>query len=553
MANTQPTRKSKPGLARLLTSQWTGLRALFNEYPRQFWVLVFSSFIDRLGGALLFPFFALYITKKFSVGLTEVGLIFAMFSITGLVSSLLGGALTDRMGRKGILIFGLVMSAISALLMGLMESFGLFLVVVGIVGLLADVGGPAQQAMVADLLPEHKRAQGYGIMRVVFNLAVVIGPMIGGLLAARSYLLLFIIDTVTSLITAGLVMAAIKETRKPRLESEPQESLGQTFKGYAHVLRDSAFTWFVLASMVSVVVYMQMNTTLAVYLRDSHGISEQFFGYILSLNAAMVVLFQFPITRLTSKYRPLMVMTAGTLFYAVGFSMYGYVATYPLFLLAMVVITIGEMLVSPVSQSIVASLAPEEMRGRYMATYGFSWVIPAAIGPLLAGLVIDNLDPRWVWLACGAIGLASAAAFYLLEHRVGSSRWAIIEERLGIMERLEKAEITAEQAGALLSQIQAGKWAKLTPKAKQASQDQVHILLSDPASGEVHKDLYVPIGLVNTIMHTDCRLSIELDEIVDPLKLRALISHSMAGSGATSLDTADHRRIEVSYKKPPEV
>ena len=538
---------------RFLASRWTALRALFNEYPRQFWVLVFSSFIDRLGGALLFPFFALYITKKFSVGLTEVGLIFAMFSVTGLVSNLLGGALTDRIGRKGILIFGLVMSAVSALMMGLVERFELFLLVVGIVGLLADVGGPAQQAMVADLLPEHKRAQGYGILRVVFNLAVVIGPMIGGLLAARSYLLLFLIDTVTSLVTAGLVLAVIRETKKPRPEGEPQESMGQTFKGYFHVLRDASFTWFLLASMLSVLVYMQMNSTLAVYLRDSHGISEQGFGYILSLNAAMVVLFQFPITRRITKYRPLLVMTAGTLFYAVGFSMYGYVASYPLFLFAMVIITIGEMLVSPVSQSIVASLATEAMRGRYMATYGFSWVIPAAVGPLLAGLVIDNFDPRLVWLACGVLGLASAAAYYLLEHQVGSSRWAIIDQRLRIMEQLEKAEITAEEAGALLGQVQASKWAKLTPKDKAVSQEKVRILLSDPRSGAVHKDLYIPIGLVNTILHTDCRLSIDLDEIVDPLKLRALISHSLASSGGNpSLDTSDHRRIEVTHQKPPE-
>ncbi len=158
-----------------------------------------------------------------------------------------------------------------------------------------------------------------------------------------------------------------------------------------------------------VLVYIQMNTTLAVFLRDNYGVNEQGFSYILALNAAMVVLFQFPITRRIARYRPLMVMTVGTLLYAVGFAMYGFVSLFFFFLLAMVIITIGEMLVSPVGQAIVTQFAPEDMRGRYMAVFGFSWVIPFAIGPLLAGLVLDNLNPNWLWYAAGIAGHRSGA------------------------------------------------------------------------------------------------------------------------------------------------
>jgi MFS family permease len=166
---------------------------------------------------------------------------------------------------------------------------------------------------------------------------------------------------------------------------------------------------------------MQMNSTLAVYLRDSHAVSEQGFGYILSLNAAMVVLFQFSITRWTAKYRPLVMMAVGTLLYAVGFGMYGLVSAYSYFLVAMVIITIGEMMVSPTSQALVARFAPEDMRGRYMAVFGFTWVIPMAVGPLLAGLIMDHGDPRWVWYAAGLVGLVAAGAFALLQRRAGRS------------------------------------------------------------------------------------------------------------------------------------
>jgi MFS family permease len=164
-----------------------------------------------------------------------------------------------------------------------------------------------------------------------------------------------------------------------------------------------------------VLVYMQMNTTLSVYLRDMHGVSEQGFGYIMSLNAAMVVLFQFTITRWTVSHRPLSLMVAGTLLYAFGFAMYGFVSQYGFFLLAMAIITIGEMLSAPTSQALVTQFAPEEMRGRYMAVFDFSWVIPSAIGPLLAGILMDNADPRALWYAAGLVGVIAAGAFALLQ------------------------------------------------------------------------------------------------------------------------------------------
>ena len=96
-----------------------------------------------------------------------------------------------------------------------------------------------------------------------------------------------------------------------------------------------------------------------------------------------------------------------------------------IFMLAMVIITIAEMLVSPVGQAVVAKLSPEDMRGRYMAIYGFSWTIPTAIGPLAAGLIMDNYNSNWVWYACGIILLLSASIFAYLQIKA-SDRFANI-------------------------------------------------------------------------------------------------------------------------------
>lgn len=402
-----------------LDRQRERIGSIYSEYPRAFWTLVMVTFIDRLGGALLFPFFALYITSKFGVGMTEVGILFALFSVSSFAGVLLGGALSDRMGRKGIVIFSLLSTSISSVIMGLVDSLSAFFTLALIVGIFTDAGHPAYQAMVADLLPEEKRAEGFGIIRVVFNLSVAIGPAIGGFLATRSYLALFITDAVISLISAVIIWRAMPETKPQAEEDAVPESIISTFRGYGKVLRDSLFVLFIMAGVLSGFAYMNLNTTLGVFLRDSHGIPETGYGFILSLNAAMVVLFQFWITRRIKGYAPMIVMAVGTLLYAVGFALYGFVATYALFLLAMVIITIGEMIIAPVSQAIVARFAPEDMRGRYMAISGFSFGIPYAIGPLVAGLVLDNMQAEVLWWTAGIVGLLSVMMYLRLHRAVG--------------------------------------------------------------------------------------------------------------------------------------
>jgi MFS family permease len=261
----------------------------------------------------------------------------------------------------------------------------------------------------------------------------------------------------------------------------------------------------------------------------------------------MVVLFQFPITRWITKYRPLMVMAAGMLLYAVGFAMYGVVSAYVLFLGAMAVITVGEMVTAPVGQAIVSRLAPEDMRGRYMAVYGFSWVLPSAVGPLLAGLVMDNADPRWVWYACGIIGLMAGAVFYAMQWHINRSTWSAIDARLDIMQQLEEGHISAEEAARLLAGVEEGKLATLGPAGSGQPIRHVRIRVSDLISGAVKADLSLPLGLVHTVMQLDGRIAAALDGY-DGETLRDLISRSSRDAGVQTLDTGNHERLEISVE-----
>jgi MFS family permease len=160
------------------------------------------------------------------------------------------------------------------------------------------------------------------------------------------------------------------------------------------------------------VVYQQMYSTLSVYLRDVHDVPARGYGLLMSIDAALVVVAQFPVARRVKHYPPMLMMALGTVFYMVGFTMYGFVSTYALFIAAILLITVGEMIVMPVGQALAARFAPEAMRGRYMAFFGFSWALPGMVSAWAAGVIMDNYNPNWVWYLCGIISAVAVLGFY---------------------------------------------------------------------------------------------------------------------------------------------
>ena len=405
------------------------LKKIYHEFPRLFWVVVVVSFVDRVGGTLLFPFFALYITQKFNVGMTQAGILLGASSLFGLIGSTVGGALTDKFGRKQLILFGLVFSAVSTLAFGLVTEYSVLFPLMVVVGLLSSVAHPAHDAMIADILPEKQRQEGFGILRVVGNLSWMIGPTIGGFVANIDFFYLFVIDAVISCVVAALILRIIPETKPEPHAHEQHESFWQTLIGYRVVLKDAAFMAFMVAGLLMMMVYLQMYGTLSVYLRDNHNINPSGYGFLMTTSAITVVLFQFWVSRVIKYRPPFLMMAIGTIFYMIGFALFGVVTAYFLFALNIVIITIGEMIVVPTSQSIAANFAPEAMRGRYMAIFGLSWAIPSTVGPGAAGYILDNYNPNLLWYIGGALCALSVLAYYALHLRLGSKQeFAAVKE-----------------------------------------------------------------------------------------------------------------------------
>ncbi len=398
------------------------IRKVYDEFPRLFWIVVIARFIDAFGSTLLFPFFALYVTHKFGVGMTQAGILLGLNSFFALAGSMAGGALADKFGRRWLILFGLVFSGLSSLALGLATSIQMMYPLIVIVGLLASIANPAHEAMLADILPEEKRQEGYGILRVVFNYSWIFGTALGGLIAARSFLALFIIDAVVSCIAAAVLYRLLPETKPQVREAAEQkeDSLWESIRGYRVVIRDLAFVSFIMAGMLALIVYIQQYGSLAVYLRDVHNIDSIGYGLILSITGLEVVLFQFWISRIIRARPPFLMLMLGAGVFAVGMFMYGVVTSFAMFIVAAVIVCIGEMLYFPTSQVVAAGFAPKEMRGRYMAVAGFMTSVPNAIGPGTAGYILDNFDPHLLWYIGGFLCLASATAYFALHLKLGT-------------------------------------------------------------------------------------------------------------------------------------
>ena len=394
------------------------------EYPRSIWTMTGGTFINSFGGLMVFPLFTLYFTEKFNLALADAALLGTLFVAGSLVGGPLGGFLTDRLGRKGIMIFSLIAEAAFSMGMGLAPSVPILVVDILLFGLTVPMFGPASAATVADLVPSNRRAASYGLLRIAANAGVALGPTIAagmlavqrlpnGTLPPNAYLPLFIGDATTSLIFAWIIARRLRET-KPKSAAPETEDVTLTALqggGYGRILGDTPFMVFVVLYALIGVVYSQMNTTFGPYIKNTYGIPEEYYGLMLASNAAMVVFFQFPIARWVDQHDRSQMLALGAALYAAGVGLIGFVATKVMFEMAVVILTIGEMVIVPASQTIAADLAPVDMRGRYQAVYGLVGSLGFGIGPVIAGRLFDVGLGRWIWMGSLILGMAVALGF----------------------------------------------------------------------------------------------------------------------------------------------
>ena len=376
---------------------------------------------------MIWPFLLVYVSERLDAPLTAIASLLTLNSAMGLLSSFLGGPVIDRLGRKWIMVASLATNGAAYMFMGQAHTLSQFAILMAITGAVNPLYRVGADAMMADLLPQEKRIDGYALMRLSNNLGISIGPAIGGFIAAASYSLAFYVAALGMSLYSLLLAIFARETlpsRQPGYLPQPKDATAKQdgFAGYNIILKDSPFISFILTFTLVSICAALIWILLPVYATQTFNVPKQLYGFIPATNAIMVVTLQLLVTRVTKRFPTLPVVALGAFFYAIAVGGIALMSGFVGFWICMVIMTIGELIIVPTSSTYVANLAPVDMRGRYMSFYALSWGVAAGIGPIFGGFLNDIFGPKAIWLGGAVIGSLGVIFFLVLARRSAQSR-----------------------------------------------------------------------------------------------------------------------------------
>lgn len=419
----------------LVSRQVHDFRQTLASYPPAFRTIFYGSLVQAAGVSMIWPFMTVYMRENLGVAVATVTLLITMENVIGTASTSISGMVVDKFGRKTAMVVAMTVSGLVLLGMSMVHTLILWAALMAIRGLFDPMFGVSSSATVADLIPDEQRAGAYAQLRIAHNVGVAVGPAVGGLLIAISYTPVFLIGTAVTLGFALLIARVVPETL-PRLaknltseasdETVASTPLAQSVGrgaggegerkvsfGYGAVLQDRRFVLYCLYFTLTVMTYLMVMTLLPVFMKDEYGIRESYFGIMMTINALMVVTIEFGLTKwVSAKFKLEHILAVGALTYALTAVIIVGSNVFAGFLIAMILMTVGEILMMPNSMTYVANLATEEARGRYMGVYGLTWRVGAAIGPLMGGLLNDHISPHAVWVAAAVFSFAAVVGFF---------------------------------------------------------------------------------------------------------------------------------------------
>lgn len=364
-----------------------GRRASFNRVPAKVWLIAIIGFLNSASFSISLPFIALYLHDDRHLSMSMVGLIILGSGIASALVQLYAGALSDRLGRRPLLIASVAASATLytglAFLVGASAPIWLIIAFYTLARCSLMTQRPSIQAMIVDICPREQLVEANGILRIGQNLGWAFGPALGGyLLASSPYSRLFIVAALISLAIIFFVFSSVKETFQGTAE---KITLGRIFSAG----RDRPFLLFVLLCIMLFLGMGQMGSTLSVFSVDRAGFSPEQYGSLLTINGLLVAALQYPAVRLTKKMRHSLVLAAGGFFYGLGWVVMGFVGAYHIAISAMLIVTLGEVVIAPTSLAVVGEHSPPGMRGRYQGFFGISETLGVSLGPFLGGILLD--------------------------------------------------------------------------------------------------------------------------------------------------------------------
>ncbi|WP_438010572.1 MFS transporter [Sorangium sp. So ce321] len=400
---------------------WRSLKGL----PASLFVLALAAFVNRAGSTVM-PFLVLYLTSSLGVTAEMAGGILATYGATALVASPLGGRLCDRFGARQVLVGSLVLSGVVMLLYPLAHTVPVLLVATVLLSLVVTSFRPASMALVGQLAPEDKRKQAFALQRLAVHLGFSIGPALGGLLAAHWFAGIFIVDGVTSLLSAALVVAFLPAALtgaagKPQLAVKPSEPVQEAETSGGEPKADEAperraygdpeFLRFCMGLLCIALVMFQMDAALPIFVTRELGLGANMFGLLFTINTVIIIVVEVPLNVWLERWSHRRAMVSGALLTTLGFAATGLATGFGGIAACVAVWTVGEMILFPSSSAYASQRAPATRAGEYMGLYTMAFSVAFMIAPWGGVAILDRLGSDVLWLCTLVIGLLGTLLF----------------------------------------------------------------------------------------------------------------------------------------------
>lgn len=392
-------------------------------YPKKLWFLALGLIINVTGTSFLWPLTTIYVSDILGRSITTAGLVLMLQAAMGMVGSLLGGYLYDRMGGRKTILLGVLIAILAVLMLAFFRIWGIYLGFMMILGFSNGIIPPAVYAMAGGVWPEGGR-KAFNLMYVSQNVGVAIGSALGGIVAQYSFKLTFLSNAFTYFCFALLVWYGLNEhiASQPRGVGEhrpkAREDHSNDRRGFIALIvlcTGFAFTW---------ITYVQWQTSISAYMHEQ-GYSLSSYSMLWTINGALIILFQPFSSLIVRKILPTIrgQLLVGVLIFIICFFLVGQLQPlYAGFIIGMVIMTIGEIFIWPAVPNGAAQLAPEGRKGFYQGMVNSFATAGRMLGPLIGGLLYEHIHIDAMFYGMIGFLVLSLISFFTYHRIVNSKR-----------------------------------------------------------------------------------------------------------------------------------
>ncbi|MCE5257327.1 MAG: MFS transporter [Spirochaetaceae bacterium] len=405
----------KPSLARKIV----GIFGVYRGLPRPLYTLFVASVVNSIG-TFVFPFMTLYLTGKLGMSQGDTGKFMMLLSIIYIPGNFIGGKLSDRFGRKRVMIIAQVVSAVLYIPCGF-TVFSRFVPWLILVSVFFDgITDPARSAMMTDLTTPENRRTAFSLTYLGHNLGFAVGSLIAGFLFESAASWLFWGNAAGVLAATVIVGLKVPETKPTQKQIDDTIGSGSTEEAHKGNLLQALGSrpFLILYTLLTACygfVYTQHRFALPLQTKATFGASgSAIFGSLMTLNAVLVIIFSTSVMSLTKKWKPINAVALSGLFFAVGFGMIGFAHNVWMIYLSTVIWTFGEIINATNDGAYVANHTPISHRGRFHAVLPLIGGIGGTISPAVMGKVIDDHSLAVVWPLIGAIAAIASLLIWIL-------------------------------------------------------------------------------------------------------------------------------------------